>query len=144
MKKLFFIAIAAFSIQFSSAQDLMDHVNGGMNKNVEVDKNKVYNIAEIEVKPEFPGGASKFMEYISKNFELPKDKDFKGGRIIASFVVDTDGSLSDIKILKDAGFGTGEEAIRVLKNCKNWLSGENNGEKVRCNYMIPIELKINK
>lgn len=143
MKKLFFITIAAFSIQFSSAQDLMDHVNGGMNK-VKVDKNKVYNLAEIEVKPEFIGGLTKFNEYIAKNFELPKDKDFKGGRIIASFVVDTDGSLSDIKILKDAGFGTGEEAIRVLKNCKNWLSGENNGEKVRCNYMIPIELKINK
>lgn len=142
MKKLLFIAIAAFSMQFSMAQDLMDHVNGGVNKRVEIDKNKVYNIAEIEVKPEFPGGTSEFMKYISKNFELPKDKDFKGGRVIASFVVNTDGSLSDIKILKDAGFGTGEEATRVLKNCKNWLSGFHNGDKVRCGYMIPIELKI--
>jgi periplasmic protein TonB len=63
--------------------------------------------------------------------------------VFVSFVIEKDGSLTDIKVLKDAGFGTGDEAIRVLKKCKNWVPGEQSGKKVRCSYTLPINLKSN-
>lgn len=57
-----------------------------------------------------------------------------------TFVVEIDGKLGDIKIIRDIGYGTGEEAIRVLSQCPNWIPGELAGEKVRVLYALPIAI----
>ena len=69
--------------------------------------------------------------------------DHKGleGKVYITFVVDVDGTLTDFKILRDFGFGTGEEAIRVVKNYNGWIPGEQRGRKVRCHYSLPINVK---
>jgi periplasmic protein TonB len=106
----------------------------------EPDPNAIFNLAGIEQKPEFPGGIEKFYGYVGKTFQVPEEEGLKG-RVIVSFVVEKDGSLTDIKVLRDLGFGTGAEAIRVLKKCPKWLPGEQNGKKVRVLYSLPISIE---
>ena len=59
-----------------------------------------------------------------------------------AFVIDVDGSIIELKVLKDLGYGTGEEAIRVLKESPKWIPGEQNGQPVRVKYALPIALNI--
>lgn len=99
--------------------------------------NTIYNSAGIEVKPEFPGGIDKFYGFISKNYTPPDEPGLKG-RVMMSFVVEKDGSLTDIKVIRDVGFGSGKEAERVLRKSPRWVPAEQNGKKVRCSYIIPI------
>ncbi|HNP33289.1 MAG TPA: energy transducer TonB [Flavobacterium sp.] len=105
------------------------------------DDNAIYNTASIESKPEFKGGLSQFYKFIGKNYQQPTDKNFKGGKVVVSFVIEKDGSITDIKVIKDCGFGTGEEAQRVLSKCPNWIPGEQDGKKVRVAYTLPITLQ---
>ena len=114
--------------------------NGPAKQAVEADDN-LYNSQGVEVKPEFPGGIEKFYKYIGNNFDksIVEDENFPGGRIMVSFTVEKDGSLSDIKT-RDIGYGTGKEAERLLKKCPRWAPAEQNGKKVRCSYILPITL----
>ena len=102
--------------------------------------NTVYNTAGIEVKPDFPGGIEKFYSFVGDNYQLPDEEGLKG-KVYVTFVVEKDGSLTDIKVLRDIGYGTGKEAIRVLKKCPRWTPGEQNGKKVRCTYSLPISIQ---
>ena len=102
------------------------------------DDNLVYSVAGIEVKPEFPGGISAFYKFVSTNYKKPNGD--LHGKIFVTFIVEKDGSLTDIKVLRDIGQGTGEEAVRVLKTCPKWILGEQNGKKIRVHYSLPITL----
>ncbi|MFE3847379.1 energy transducer TonB [Flavobacterium sp. LB3P45] len=102
--------------------------------------NQIYNTAGIEVKPEFPGGMDKFYSYVGKNYQTPEEDGLKG-KVYVTFVVEKDGSLTDIKVIRDIGYGTGKEAIRVLNKCPRWNPGEQNGKKVRVLYSLPITIQ---
>jgi len=112
----------------------------GNGPSVVEEDNNIYNTAGIEVKPDFPGGLDKFYKFIGKNFQVPEEEGLKG-KIFVTFVVEKDGSLTDIKVIRDIGFGTGKEAIRVLKSCPKWNPGEQNGKKVRVLYSLPISIQ---
>jgi protein TonB len=105
-----------------------------------VDDNNIYSNAGIEVKPEFPGGMAKFYKYVGNNYRSPEEEGL-AGKVHVTFVVEKDGSLTDIKVVRDIGFGTGKEAIRVLKSCPKWNPGEQNGKKVRVLYSLPINIQ---
>ncbi|WP_338408478.1 energy transducer TonB [uncultured Flavobacterium sp.] len=117
----------------------VEPVGTGVAAVVEED-NTVYNTAGIEVKPDFPGGMSKFYKYIANNYRTPEEEGLKG-KVYITFVVEKDGSLTDIKVLRDIGYGTGKEAIRVLKSSPRWSPGEQNGKKVRCTFSLPISIQ---
>lgn len=112
---------------------------GPVSQVVEEDNN-VYNTAGIEVKPDFPGGIDKFYKFVGNNYKTPEEEGLKG-KVYVTFVVEKDGSLTDIKVLRDIGYGTGAEAIRVLKKCPKWTPGEQNGKKVRVLYSLPITIQ---
>lgn len=101
-----------------------------------VEDNTVYNA--VEVKPDFPGGLQKFYDFVGKNYRAPEE-DIKG-KVYVQFVVEKDGSLTDIKVMRDIGYGTGEEAIRVLKKSPKWKPGIQNGRAVRVLYSLPISI----
>lgn len=103
----------------------------------------VYNSEGLEIKPEYPGGVQAFYSYVMKNFKVPDvDKDMTA-KIIATFVIEKDGTLTNVKIVKDPGYGFGEEAGRVLKACpQKWKPGIKNGEVVRAQYNMPITINI--
>jgi len=105
-----------------------------------VDDNNIYNTAGIEVKPDFPGGMEKFYKYVGNNYRTPEEEGLKG-KVYVTFVVEKDGSLTDIKVIRDIGFGTGKEAVRVLQKCPKWNPGEQNGKKVRVLYSLPITIQ---
>ena len=102
--------------------------------------NTVYNTAGIEVKPDFPGGMGEFNKFVARNYQAPEEEGLKG-KVYVTFVVEKDGSLTDIKVLRDIGYGTGKEAIRVLNKCPRWTPGEQNGKKVRCTFSLPISIQ---
>ena len=106
-----------------------------------VDDNNIYSNAGIEVKPDFPGGMAKFYKFVGNNYRTPEELE-SSGKVYVSFVVEKDGSLTDIKVVRDVGFGTGKEAVRVLKSCPKWTPGEQNGKKVRVLYSLPITIQI--
>jgi len=99
----------------------------------------VYNTAGIDVKPEFPGGIDEFNKFIAKNYNSPNQAGLKG-KVYVTFVIEKDGSLTDIKVIRDIGYGTGKEAIRVLELSPKWSPGEQNGKKVRCTFSLPIAI----
>lgn len=103
----------------------------------------VYNATSVESTPEYPGGVEAFSKFVAKNYRIPTDKNFKGGKVILSFVVEKDGYPTEFKIIKDPGFGSAEEAIRVIKKAKRWTPAQQNGKNVRCYYTLPIQLPSN-
>lgn len=135
MKHLLFLLFAFFTVQIISAQE-----TDSVLKQISLEENSIYNISGVEMKPEYPGGLKEFYNYIGKNYKTP---DVKGlnGKVIVTFVIEKDGSLTDIKVIRDIGYGTGEEAIRVLKECKKWIPAEQNGQKVRVQYTFPISIQ---
>nr|WP_314867593.1 energy transducer TonB [uncultured Flavobacterium sp.] len=121
------------------AELTVEPVGNGPAAVVEED-NTVYNTAGIEVKPDFPGGMEKFYKFVGNNYQTPEEEGLKG-KVYVTFVVEKDGSLTDIKVIRDIGFGTGKEAIRVLNKCPRWTPGEQNGKKVRVLYSLPITIQ---
>ena len=104
------------------------------------DDNSIYNTAGIEVRPDFPGGLQKFYDFFNANYKLPETEDVIKGKIFVTFVVEKDGTITDVKIIRDIGYGTGNEAIRVLKAAPKWNPGKHNGKLVRVLYSLPIAI----
>lgn len=123
-----------------NAEITIEKPGDGDVKVVEEDAGKLFNSAGVEVKPEFPGGIDKYYSFIQKNFTAPDDESFKGGTVLVQFVVEKDGSLTDIRVLRDLGFGTKAEALRVFNKCPHWTPAEQNGKKVRCTFVQQIKV----
>ncbi|MBS7566618.1 M56 family metallopeptidase [Mucilaginibacter sp. Bleaf8] len=94
----------------------------------------------VEQVPEFEGGMEKFYRYIAQHIRYPKlaYESNVQGRAIITFVVEKDGSLSNIHSLRDPGAGLGDEAIRVMAQSPRWMPGRQNGKTVRVQYTVPI------
>lgn len=103
----------------------------------------VYNFADLDPQPEFPGGMGAFLRHVMLEFKVPDVKENSTYRIFVSFVVETDGSMSNYKVLKDPGFGLGDEAIRTLKTITTkWTPGKIDGKDVRTSYSMPITVNL--
>ncbi|MDQ6470305.1 M56 family metallopeptidase [Flavobacterium sp. LHD-80] len=100
-------------------------------------------VNEIDKQPEFPGGILEFYKFVGKNFKVPAEAGSTKiqGKIYMEFMIETDGSLSEFNIVKDLGFGMGDEAIRVLKLSPKWSPGTHNGQPVRVLYKLPITVQ---
>lgn len=98
--------------------------------------------AILDKLPEYPGGIGEFYKYVGNNFRRPELDMEKTLRVYLSFVVEKDGSITDIIVLNDPGYGMGKEAIRVLKSVKaKWSPGILDGKAVRTAYKLPITIK---
>jgi protein TonB len=106
----------------------------------QVNKNETYNYSSIDKKPEFPGGAGAFYKYIGNNYRTPNVQGLSG-KVYVNFVIEKDGSVVEAKVIRDLGYGTGEEAVRVLKESPKWSPGIQNGKPVRVMYSLPITIQ---
>lgn len=146
MKKLLFISAFIFAGNFGFSQENINApvLDIAPTRSVEVqDENQIYNASGLETMPEFPGGNAMFYKYVSKNFKMPQEKDFKGGKVIVTFVIEKDGSVTDIKVIRHPGFATDKETVRILKSSPKWKPGVQNGKNVRAQYTLPINLSSN-
>ena len=106
-------------------------------------KTTPYATKDLDKQPSFPGGIQKFYAYVGNNFEKPELNEETTVTVKVSFVVEKDGTMSNIKIVDDPGFGLGQEAVRVLKSLKTeWNPGIYDGEPVRTFYNLPITVKL--
>ena len=108
----------------------------------EVVEQEIFKI--VEEMPSFPGGEAKLMEYVAKNVKYPQIARETGiqGRVFVNFVVEPDGSVSNVSVLRGIGGGCDEEAMRVVKNMPKWKPGKQRGKPVRVQYMLPVNFKL--
>ena len=100
--------------------------------------------AIVEQMPEFPGGEAELIHYISKNIHYPQEAKEKGiqGRVFIGFVIEKDGSVSNVRNLRGVDSELDAEAMRVVESMPKWKPGMHNGEFVRVSYQIPIHFKL--
>ena len=126
MKKLFLIMffMAFVSVNAYSQSDDSD--------------NSVYSM--VDERAQFPGGQNEMLKYLQENLQYPEAAKANNvhGRVIVKFIVERDGSLSDIKVMKGIGSGCDEEAIRLIQSMPKWKPGKNKGKEVRVSMMVPV------
>lgn len=108
----------------------------------EVVEQEVFTI--VEEMPGYPGGDAKMYEYLGKNIKYPQiaRESSIQGRVFVNFVVEPDGSVTNVKVLRGIGGGCDEEAMRVIKSLPKWKPGKQRGKAVRVSYQIPVFFKL--
>ncbi|MFH7003832.1 energy transducer TonB [Flavobacterium bizetiae] len=106
-----------------------------------VDYDGIFNSASLDISPVPEKGIENFYSFIKDNYVNPNKTEKITGKIYITFIIEKDGSLSTFKIIKDAGSGTGEEAVRVLKMAPKWIPGRLDNHDVRTLYALPISLE---
>lgn len=98
----------------------------------------------VEVQPSFMGGNSEMYKFLSKNLKYPTAAQRANiqGKVFLSFIVEKDGSITDIETMKGIGFGCDEEAMRVVKLMPKWIAGKQNGRNVRVKFTIPVFFRL--
>lgn len=94
----------------------------------------------VEEMPEFPGGKEALFAYIGKELKYPAED--VEGVVYVTFVVEADGSITGVKVLRGIGHGCDEEAVRVVSGMAKWKPGKQRGEAVRVKYNLPIRYKL--
>ena len=94
----------------------------------------------VDVEPKFPGGMDGLALFLQRNIKYPKAAQEANleGTVYVSFVVERNGEVSNVKILRGIGYGCEDECIRVVKLMPKWKPGKNNGRKVRVQYNLPV------
>ena len=130
MKKNLLLFIAFFAMQHILAQAPISVVKG-----------MPIPFETVEIQPAFPGGVNEFIKFVGKNFRASEEENSPTGILKVSFVIDTNGSVGEIKIINDLGSGTGDEAKRVLLTSPKWTPGSEGGKPVRVIFVLPITLR---
>lgn len=105
-------------------------------------KDKVYDI--VEVMPQYPGGMPELMQYLAKNIKYPIQAQKKGieGRVTVRFIVEKDGSISNVTVVRHIHPLLDKEAVRVIKAMPKWSPGMLNGKPVRVKFNIPVAFRL--
>ena len=106
------------------------------------EETKVFDV--VEQMPSFPGGQAALFQWLSSNIKYPVVAEENGvqGRVIVTFVVERDGSITDVKVVKSVDPSLDKEAIRVTKAMPHWIPGKQNGSAVRVKYTLPVTFKL--
>jgi protein TonB len=106
------------------------------------EETKVFDV--VEQMPSFPGGDAELMKFLNSHIKYPAVAEENGiqGRVVATFVVERDGSITDVKVIKSVDPSLDKEAIRVLKSMPKWIPGKQNGSAVRVKYTVPVTFRL--
>ena len=106
------------------------------------EETKVFDV--VEQMPSFPGGDAELMKFLHDHMKYPAVAEENGiqGRVICTFVVERDGSITDVKVIKSVDPSLDKEAIRVLKSMPKWIPGKQNGSAVRVKYTVPVTFRL--
>lgn len=128
----------------AEVKDTAQSKSGG--KISQIDRNGRETFSQVEIQPEPPGGLTAYRKWIGDNYQYPQTAIDAGvkGIVQVTFVVEKDGTLSDIKFATNLGFETGEAAVEVMKKSPKWSPGIQNGKPVRVAYSLPIRLDLTK
>ena len=106
------------------------------------EETKVFDV--VEEMPSFPGGPGALMSFLSGNIKYPVVAEENGiqGRVIVAFVVERDGSITDVRVVKSVDQSLDKEAVRVVKSMPNWIPGKQNGSAVRVKFTLPVTFRL--
>ncbi len=106
------------------------------------EETKVFDV--VEQMPSFPGGPAELMKYLASNIKYPVVAEENGvqGRVIVTFVVEKDGSITDVRVVKSVDPSLDKEAARVVKSMPKWIPGKQNGSAVRVKYTVPVTFRL--
>lgn len=126
-----------------------NYINGKLESGKSIDSighEYTYTEKNFMTPPDYPGGIHVLRNFIGQNYKYPKEGILNRvkGTVRISFVIDRDGKMTEIKVVEDLGFGTGEAAIQVLKRAKKWSPGIMRGVPVRVAYALPIRLDLTR
>jgi protein TonB len=154
MKKVF-LPVSFMAITIGVGQTFAQQVNSLRNNTDQIELLKAKDImpeAEqkeevfkaVEEPPRFQGGMSDVMKYLSENLNYPEDALNEGvqGRVVVGFIVNKDGSVSDVKIFQSLHPSCDKEAVRLVKSMPAWTPGKQNGQPVNVYETIPIRFKL--
>ena len=101
---------------------------------------KVYEVCEQM--PTYEGGDAALLKYLGENLKLPEEDQERGmqGRMVVGFIVEKDGSLTNVKVLRPVDIALDAEVLRVVKGMPKWIPGRHNGQRVRVRYLLPIHI----
>jgi len=101
---------------------------------------KVYEVCEQM--PIFKGGDAALLKYLRENLKYPDNTKDRGvqGRLVIGFIVEKDGSLTDVKVLRPVDIDLDAEVLRLVKGMPKWIPGRHNGQRVRVKYLLPIHI----
>jgi TonB family protein len=100
---------------------------------------------DFHVPPEFPGGVNNLAAYLTKNIDYPAKSKREGieGRVLLNFIVEKDGSVSNVKVIESVSKELDAEAVRVVRKMPKWKPGMEDGEIVRIGFILPIKFRLN-
>ena len=106
------------------------------------EETKVFDV--VEQMPSFPGGEGELMKFLNSHIKYPVVAEENGiqGRVVCTFVVERDGSITDVKVIKSVDPSLDKEAMRVLKSMPKWIPGKQNGSAVRVKYTVPVTFRL--
>lgn len=109
-----------------------------------VQATEIYEYDFVDVQPQFPGGDLELIKYINNSRRYPADAYTRGiqGRVMCSFIVNPDGSISDIRIVKGVEHSLNREAIRLISEMPKWVAGKVNEENVHVHCLLPIPFRL--
>lgn len=127
MRKLILLALTVTAMSFNSVK-------------AQNNPEKVYDFVSVQKQPAYPGGISKFYDYLAKEMKYPDaaKKNKTQGKVFASFIVEKDGTLTDVQVIRSLSKETDAEAVRVLKNSPKWNPAQDQGKPVRVKYNIAV------
>ena len=137
-------AIGAFTVEGNDETAEVKHVEEKIAEPepVKEEETKVFDV--VEQMPSFPGGPSALMQYLSSNIKYPVVAEENGvqGRVVCTFVVEKDGSITDVRVVKSVDPSLDKEAVRVVKSMPKWIPGKQNGSAVRVKYTVPVTFRL--
>ena len=138
---LMFTSMAAWAQKPDTTSGKPDTINEG---NVILIVNPhIVSVADLE-KPQFPGGDAALQKFIKDNTNYPAKAKAKNinGQVIVTFVVDTNGTITNLKVLKNLGGSCSDEAIRVVKLMPKWIPATKKGKAIKAEYKLPINFPV--
>ena len=98
----------------------------------------------VEEQPSYPGGEEARISYLQQNLKYPEEAKEFGiqGKVFVTFIVEVNGSITDVRVLRGIGGGCDEEAIRVIKGMPKWNPGKQKGVKVRVQFNLPLKFTL--
>ncbi len=130
--------------EMPSPAEMPNYIEVPVTQKPKVDSDGIYDSFALEVLPEPVGGLAAFYNFIGSNIQYPQTARNQGieGKVFVVFVIDTDGSIGDVEILKGVSPDIDQEALRVLQNAPNWKAGMQNDAPVKVRMRLPITFKL--
>ena len=145
MKRNFLTLVLLVFASIVMAQDIAIDINSQESTSASETTEDDLVLMVVETMPEYPGGAQEMMRFISTNIQYPRAAQKKGiqGRVICQFVIEKDGRVTNIVVVRSSGDASlDKEAVRVIGCMPRWKPGKQRGKYVRVKYTIPINFRL--